>query len=136
MPSELAEDAEYLRRAYLEYLVRPPAERDAYLTGEVLPDVRRDPFDSLFEQRVYLALRRRGYRVRPQYPAGRYRIDLVVEGGAARQRDLERVGWRFVRVRGSRFFRDPEAALEPLWEELERLGIKPVVTATTSFGGA
>ena len=147
-----------LRRAYLEYLIRPAAEQDAYLTGEVLPDVRRDPFDSLFEQRVYLALRRRGYRVRPQYPAGRYRIDLVVEGGAARlavecdgdafhgeqdaeadaarQRDLERVGWRFVRVRGSRFFRDPEAALEPLWEELEHLGIKPGITATSLFGGA
>lgn len=147
-----------LRRAYLEYLVRPGAEQDAYLTGEVLPDVRRDPFDSLFEQRVYLALRRRGYRVRPQYPAGRYRIDLVVEGGAARlavecdgdafhgeqdaeadaarQRDLERVGWKFVRVRGSRFFRDPEAALEPLWEELEHWGIKPSVTATTFSGSA
>jgi very-short-patch-repair endonuclease len=134
-----------LRRAYLEYLARPATEQDAYLTGEVLPDVRRDPFDSLFEQRVYLALRQRGFRVRPQYPAGRYRIDLVVEGGtrrlavecdgdafhgeedaeadAARQRDLERVGWRFVRVRGSRFFRDPAAALEPLWQELDRLGI-------------
>jgi very-short-patch-repair endonuclease len=117
------------------------------VAGEVSPDLRREPFDSLFEQRVYLALRERGYRVRPQYPAGRYRIDLVVEGGtrrlavecdgdayhgednaetdAARQRDLERVGWRFVRVRGSRFYRDPEEALGPLWRELGRLGIEP-----------
>jgi very-short-patch-repair endonuclease len=47
------------------------------------------------------------------------------EADAARQRDLERVGWRFVRVRGSRFFRDPAAALEPLWQELDRLGIMP-----------
>jgi very-short-patch-repair endonuclease len=134
-----------LRRAYLEYLAKPPADQDAHLSGEVSPDVRRAPFDSLFEQRVYLALKARGFRVRPQCPAGRYRIDLVVEGGtrrlavecdgdayhgeddaeadAARQRDLERVGWRFVRIRGSRFFRDPEAALEPLWRELARLGI-------------
>jgi very-short-patch-repair endonuclease len=144
-PADLGETD--LRRGYLEYLAKRPESREVYVDGEVSPDARREPFDNLFEQRVYLALRERGYRVRPQYPAGRYRIDLVVEGGtrrlavecdgdayhgegdaesdAGRQRDLERVGWRFVRIRGSRFFRDPDGALEPLWAELERLGIGP-----------
>ncbi|MCX4987713.1 AAA domain-containing protein [Streptomyces sp. NBC_00568] len=143
-----------LRRGYLDWFSRPAEEQDGAVAGEVRPDEPHDAFDSLFEQRVYLALRERGYRVRPQYPAGRYRIDLVVEGGtkrlavecdgdafhteenadadAARQRELERVGWTFVRIRGSRFFLDPEKALEPLWTELERLGIE---TAARSAGG-
>ncbi|WP_306369187.1 AAA domain-containing protein [Nocardiopsis sp. CC223A] len=136
-----------LRRAYLDYLLRPAAEADAAGPVEVPADVRVDPFDNLFEQRVYRALTARGYRVRPQCPAGRHRIDLVVEGGtrrlavecdgdafhagdtaaddADRQRELERVGWTFVRLRGSRFFRDPEEALRPLWKQLERMGIEP-----------
>ncbi|MEV1063008.1 AAA domain-containing protein [Streptomyces sp. NPDC050263] len=135
-----------LRRAYLDWFSRPAEEQDGLGLGEVRPDVPHEAFDSLFEQRVYLALRARGHQVRPQYPAGRYRIDLVVEGGtrrlavecdgdafhteenadadAARQRELERVGWTFVRIRGSRFFLDPERALEPLWAELDRLGIE------------
>ncbi|MFF7742972.1 AAA domain-containing protein [Streptomyces sp. NPDC007960] len=143
-----------LRRHYLDWFSRPAEEQDGAVAGEVRPDEPHDAFDSLFEQRVYLALRERGYRVRPQYPAGRYRIDLVVEGGtkrlavecdgdafhteenadadAARQRELERVGWTFVRIRGSRFFLDPETALAPLWAELQRLGIE---TAAKSAGG-
>ena len=77
----------------------------------------------------------------------RYRIDLVVEGmqgrlavecdgdewhgperyeqDMARQRDLERAGWQFVRIRGGDFYRDSGKATEPLWSELDRLGIKP-----------
>jgi hypothetical protein len=47
------------------------------------------------------------------------------EHDMARQRDLERAGWRFVRIRGGDFYRDRERSLEPLWAELTRLGIKP-----------
>ena len=76
----------------------------------------------------------------------KYRIDLVVEGmqgrlavecdgdrwhgpdqfeyDVARQRDLERVGWQFVRIRGSDFYRDPIEALVPLWDKLDYLGIR------------
>jgi hypothetical protein len=43
----------------------------------------------------------------------------------ARQRDLERAGWQFVRIRGGDFYRDREKSTAPLWAELERLGIKP-----------
>ncbi|MFI6827538.1 AAA domain-containing protein [Kribbella sp. NPDC050241] len=138
-----------LRQRYLQYLLKPPVEQDALDIGEVMPDRRHSAFDSLFEQRVFIALRERGFRVRPQVKVGGYRIDLVVEGGtkrlavecdgdafhdtetadsdAARQRDLERVGWTFWRVRGSTFFRDPEQALEPLWQLLEALDIQPLV---------
>ncbi|MFH9706520.1 AAA domain-containing protein [Streptomyces luteogriseus] len=137
-----------LRRRWLDHLTRPAEEDIVAVEGEVLPDVRHEAFDSLFQQQVYLELTARGHRVRPGYKVGRHAIDLVVEGGtrrlavacdgdafaegedastaAARQRDLERVDWTFVRIRGSRFHLDREQALAPLWAELERLGIEPV----------
>ena len=109
-------------------------------------------FDSQFERDVFQLINARGYHVRAQVGVGdstnhRYRIDLVVEGmqgrlavecdgdewhGAdryeqdmARQRDLERAGWQFVRIRGGEFYRDRDKATEPVWSELDRLGIKP-----------
>ena len=125
-------------RAALSQAVLRPNRRK----GEQPP-----PFDSWFEVDVCLKITGRGFRVIPQYEvAGRY-IDLVVQGmqGAlavecdgdeshppeqyeadlARQRDLERCGWTFWRVAGSTFYRDPDAALESLWQELRDLGISP-----------
>ncbi|QFU88954.1 AAA domain-containing protein [Amycolatopsis sp. YIM 10] len=116
--------------------------------GTVVPeDQRVDPFDSLFEQRVYNRIVDRGYTVEPQHEALGYRIDLVVVGGRgrlavecdgdqwhgpdayerdlARQRDLERCGWRFFRIPGSAFDVDPAAALSGLWEMLQEEGIHP-----------
>jgi hypothetical protein len=40
-----------------------------------------------------------------------------------RQANLERLGWRFVRIRGSIFFRDEERAMRPLLQRLSELGI-------------
>jgi len=89
-----------------------------------------------------------GYRVQPQWSVGAYRIDLVVEGQTRklavecdgerwhtpeqlyrdleRQAILERLGWIFVRIRGSVFFRDPDLAMAPLWARLGQLGIEPL----------
>ncbi|MGW0367458.1 AAA domain-containing protein [Streptomyces coeruleorubidus] len=147
-----------LRRQWLDRLTRPAEEDLVAVEGEVLPDVRHEAFDSLFQQKVYLELTARGHRVRPGYKVGRHTIDLVVEGGtrrlavacdgdafaegedastaAARQRDLERVDWTFVRIRGSRFHLDREQALAPLWAELERLGIEPVGPEPEESGAA
>ena len=105
------------------------------------------PFDSWFEVDVFLRIARRGYRVIPQFEVGGYRIDLVVQGmdgslavecdgdawhgpdryedDAARQRDLERCGWVFWRIRESAFRLNPEEALEDLWEMLKRRRILP-----------
>jgi very-short-patch-repair endonuclease len=105
------------------------------------------PFDSWFELDVFLRIAARGFRVLPQFEVAGYYIDLVVEGldgrlavecdgdrfhgpekfaeDVARQRDLERCGWTFWRVRGSTFYRNPEAALESLWQNLEKLAIRP-----------
>ncbi|NKE58587.1 AAA family ATPase [Lentzea sp. PSKA42] len=112
----------------------------------VVPEDRRvEPFDSLFEQRVFNRLVDRGYSVVPQFPADGYRIDLVVVGAKARlavecdgdawhgpeayerdlarQRDLERCGWRFFRIRESEFYADRPAVLARLWDALHELDI-------------
>ena len=104
--------------------------------------------ESPFEKLVLERLLAGGYRVHPQWPVGSYRIDLVVEGRSRRlavecdgerwytpeelQRDLERqailerLGWAFVRIRGSLFFRDPATAIAPVFARLEQLGIEPL----------
>ena len=42
-----------------------------------------------------------------------------------RQRDLERCGWTFVRIKSSAYYRDREQALEALWGKLDRLKVRP-----------
>ena len=100
-----------------------------------------NPFDSWFEVDVALEILRKGFKVSSQYPVAGKRIDLVVEGGQARlavecdgdhwhgadhynedlqrQRQLERCGWEFFRVRGSAFRHNKEDALAGLWQTLE-----------------
>ncbi|MER5558797.1 AAA domain-containing protein [Streptomyces sp. NPDC002506] len=143
-----------LRLNLLAYMENPPAGLAATDDiGEVSSDVPQKPFESLFEQHVYLRLKARGYHVIPQYPAGSKRIDLVVVGARGRlavecdgeryhstpeqirhdqqrDRELQRVGWTFWRIRESEFRFDPDEALAGLWEELNRAGIHPAV-----FGG-
>jgi very-short-patch-repair endonuclease len=113
---------------------------------------RVDPNSKVFEGAVLRRLMERQYNVLPQYHVGAYRIDLVVVGGGKmlavecdgerwhgldklqedmeRQAMLERLGWRFVRVRGSVFFRDPERAMGEVFRHLEELGIPPVSSDT------
>ncbi|MFQ5881569.1 MAG: AAA domain-containing protein [Candidatus Methylomirabilales bacterium] len=112
---------------------------------------------SKLEMEVMLRLVQAGYRVHPQWPVGYYRIDLVVEGGGRRlavecdgdryhpieklpedmerQAILERLGWNFVRVRGSQFFREPDKAMRPVFHSLSDLGIIPdLLEAETGTG--
>jgi very-short-patch-repair endonuclease len=106
------------------------------------------PFDSWFEVDVVLQIAGNGFRVVPQYKFADKRIDIVVQGEKSqlavecdgdfwhgadaytadmeRQRKLERCGWQFFRIRESRYYADPEKALEPLWSLLEQMGIVPV----------
>jgi very-short-patch-repair endonuclease len=131
--------------------------RPAPRPREVSHDVLHPSFDTLFEQRVYRVLAERGYQVAPQAEVNGWRVDLVVSGGQARiavecdgdnpvpeeqaafefarERELRRAGWRFVRIRQSRFELDPEAALAPLWETLAEAGIDPAATAATAQAG-
>lgn len=103
------------------------------------------PFDSWFEVDVALELLRKNFTVLAQHEVAGKRIDLVVEGGHARlavecdgdnwhgadryesdmqrQRQLERCGWEFFRVRESAFYSNKENALAELWQALEDRGI-------------
>jgi very-short-patch-repair endonuclease len=137
-PDELHPDD--VRARFIRYCQNPARVDDA--TSQV-----EDRFDSDFERDVYRHIVARGYRVKVQHRVGRFRIDLVVEGRRGRlaveldgdayhgpdrweadrnrQAILERLGWTFHRIRGSAYYRDPDAALTGLWDRLEALGIRP-----------
>jgi very-short-patch-repair endonuclease len=115
--------------------------------GYSIQTLQPKPFDSWFEVDVYIRIREKGYRVLPQVNMNGYKIDLIVEGlrgrlavecdgdkwhGAdqydadmARQRDLERCGMQFWRLRGSAFYYSPDNAMEDLWKTLTALEIFP-----------
>jgi len=110
--------------------------------------------ESEFERNVYTDISSKGYKVVPQVRVAGKRIDLVIEGMRARlavecdgdkwhgpdrwdedmerQRTLERCGWKFWRVRGSEYYRDPEGALNLLWDILEGMKIYPHGVDTNS----
>ena len=103
--------------------------------------------ESEFEREVIRILTNKGYRLRTQWKVGYYRIDIVVQGNGKRlalecdgdkwhpiekltedmerQAILERLGWTFARIRGSAFYRRPEEALCPVFDQLDSMGIQP-----------
>ncbi|MFG2890784.1 AAA domain-containing protein [Streptomyces sp. NPDC048248] len=141
-----------LRHSLLTYMQAPPELQGTSPSLSVVsPDEQCEPFDSLFEQRVFRRIKERGYHVVPQWKVSGKRIDLVVVGEAGRlavecdgspyhsapdqirddyerERELRRAGWQFWRVRSSEFALSPEDSLAPLWKRLDALGIQPGVT--------
>ncbi len=103
--------------------------------------------ESDFEKQVMFTLLNQGYKVFPQWKVGGYRIDMVIEDGdkrvalecdgeewhtqdnlqddLKRQAILERLGWKFIRIRGSVFYRNPEETMKWVYGELESYGIRP-----------
>ncbi|MGA2000411.1 MAG: AAA domain-containing protein [Terriglobales bacterium] len=129
------------RRRLIEHAVDPEAwEREFERRAAQI-----DPRSKEFEGGVLRLLMEKHFRVVPQYKVGSYRIDLVIVGSRKRlavecdgerchgpeklqedmerQAILERLGWQFVRVRGSIFFRDKERAMRPVFQRLDELGI-------------
>ncbi len=129
-----------LRRMLIEHAEDPQATIRELEKAE-------EKTESVFEKEVMQRLIAAGYKVVPQWKVGHYRIDLVVEGNGqrlavecdgdryhpiekleedmGRQAILERLGWTFVRIRGSQFFRNPDTAIEPVLERIHQLGITP-----------
>jgi very-short-patch-repair endonuclease len=130
-----------LRRRLIEHAWDPQA-----LIREI--DARGIKTESQFEKLVLKRLVDAGFRVHPQWTVGTRRIDLVVEGRTRRlavecdgerwhtpeqlnddlerQAMLERLGWTFIRIRGSVFFRDERSAMAPVFAKLNDLGIEPL----------
>jgi very-short-patch-repair endonuclease len=135
----LADDA---RALLLNYAQNLPSATAAYDDLSALAE-------SDFERDVLRRLVGRGFRPIPQFRIGGYRIDFVLaapdgrrlaiecdgdayhgpeqwESDMRRQAVLERVGnCVFVRIRGSIFAREPEAAMRPVWQRIEELTIAP-----------
>jgi len=108
-----------------------------------------DLCESQFERAVFQRLVDAGYRTTPQYLAGHYRIDLIVEGHAdrrlaieldgdsfhgpdkyasdqKRQADLERIGWKFWRCWASDWEKDSDYCFDELINALQLNGIEPI----------
>lgn len=129
-------NANDVRRGIIEYVSDYHEEKH--------PEKLYELTESQFERDVLEQMLQHGYTVQPQYRVGNYRIDFVVtiapgyrlavecDGDAfhgldklrddiRRQRTLERCGWNFWRIRGSEYYLDPEAAMQPLWHRLEEM---------------
>jgi very-short-patch-repair endonuclease len=112
-------------------------------------DDERVAHASELEKRVHVHLSEAGYRLLKRYPVGEYVLDLVVEGASGvraaiqcdgdrpfdesalaeamdRQITLERLGWEFLRVRASEFYRAPERTLKKLERRLAALELRPL----------
>jgi hypothetical protein len=139
-----------LRRQLIEHAYDPSHLMRALEGAEADGKKTRSPF----EREVMKCLEGHGYRVTPHWRVGKHQIDLVVEGHGQRlaiacegdpaypidisklpeemesQAMLERLGWIFTRVRATEFLRDPERAMEPVFEKLQTLEIFPEPQAT------
>lgn len=128
-----------LRRRLIEHVRDPRALSNALEESSALAD-------SPFEREVAAALRMKGYPIQQQYAVGAYRIDIaIVEGDKRiaiecdgerwhssdeqilndmeRQAILERLGWSFVRIRGSKYYSDKTQTICDVCDQLETLGI-------------
>ena len=130
-----------IRKTLIDYSKNPDARAEKHRQVE-------KKAESPFEEAVAKALVDRGYHLQQQRSVGAYRLDMVAVCGdrsvaiecdgerwhsgeskiredMERQTILERLGWRFIRIRGSEFYRDPKKAMERVCRELEEFGIHP-----------
>lgn len=137
-----------IRKGLIEYALNPN-------NLVVQKDTVTSLADSEFEIQVVMALKTRGYHIVQQWEVGAYRIDMVavygdkkvaiecdgdryhsspaqVRNDMERQTILERIGWTFIRIRGSEYFRQPDKTIERVVGELESLGIQPEATEEIS----
>lgn len=136
-----------IRKTLIEYSINPQ-------TAEVRKAEVEARAESPFESGVAKILTDRGYHLVQQWKVGAYRLDMVAvcgkktvaiecdgerwHSGEAKVREdmerqtiLERLGWRFIRIRGSEYFRNPEKTMERVIRELSAFGIEPEESTST-----
>lgn len=130
-----------IRKTLLDYATNPEA------FSQTVEEIEKKS-ESPFEEAVAKSLVARGYHIRQQWEVGAYRLDIVVvyeenkiaiecdgeryhssesqiRADMERQTILERIGWRFIRIRGSEFFSDREQTINHVCERLEEYGVYP-----------
>ena len=130
-----------IRKSLIDYSIDPQALEIQHAKIE-------SRAESPFEAGVAKALSDRGYHLVQQWPVGAYRLDMVAVCGKKtvaiecdgerwhsgeskiredmeRQTILERLGWRFIRIRGSEYYRDAEKTMARVIRELKEYGIEP-----------
>ena len=129
-----------LRRGLLSYAKNPQAYK------QTIVQIQQQA-DSIFEEEVAKALVSKGFHIVQQWEVGAYRIDMVavyknrkiaiecdgeryhsgedkILEDMQRQTILERLGWKFIRIRGSEYFADPENTINRVADLLFTYGIK------------
>ena len=127
-----------IRKNLLDYFIN-------YKNRETEYKINETKAESEFERRVMKYLIDKGYKIVPQWKVGEYRIDMVaiykdmkvaiecdgerwhgedkIEQDMNRQAILERLGWRFIRIRGSEFFKDEAFAMDKVYKKLTDMDI-------------
>ncbi len=126
-----------MRRDLIEYVTDPNSFKEIKAKAE-----------SPFEISVARALVSKGYHIVQQWEVGSYRIDMVAIYGdkkiaiecdgelyhsgdekiredMERETILRRLGWRFIRLRGSEYYRNPTDAINRVVTELTEYEIEP-----------
>jgi len=130
-----------LRKRLIDYSLNPAAFENIISEIEIKSE-------SPFEASVAKSLVSRGFHLVQQWKVGSYRLDMVAVCGQKRvaiecdgeryhndeakirddmerQTILERLGWQFIRIRGSEYYRNPDRTIERICSELEQKGIIP-----------
>ncbi len=130
-----------IRKMLIDYSLNPESVYDQNARIE-------KKAESPFEIAVVRYLTVRGYHLVQQWKVGAYRLDMVAICGERkvaiecdgeryhsdenkiredmeRQTILERLGWHFIRIRGSEYYRNPDGTMERVIQMLNDEGIKP-----------
>lgn len=130
-----------IRKMLIEFSLNP---QSVHAMNAEIEAKAESPFESAVARHLIV----RGYHLVQQWEVGAYRLDMVVVCGKQkiviecdgeryhsgeekiredmeRQTILERLGWRFIRIRGSEYFRNPEQTMERVVAALTDAGIEP-----------
>lgn len=130
-----------MRRELIEYVMNPSNFK------EQLKKIAAKS-DSPFETSVAKALKLYGFNIVQQWKVGSYSIDMVavfgenkiaiecdgelyhsgeekIRADMERQAILERLGWRFIRIRGSEYYSNPKETIRRVVNELSGFGVEP-----------